>query len=62
MMAKVETLEAVKIPAKKTITREKSTKMMQSMMAVPKDSFVLPFRTDFKSKSDNNRALRPLKT
>jgi len=47
MMAKVETLEAVKIPAKKTVTREKSTKMMQSMMTVPKDSFVLPFRTDF---------------
>ena len=55
-------MEAVKIPAKKTVTREKSTKMMQSMMAVPKDSFVLPFRTDFKSKSDNKRALRPLKT
>merc|ERR1711908_261514 len=32
---------------KKMITREKSTKMMQSMMAVPKDSFVQPFRTDF---------------
>merc|ERR1711994_369408 len=49
MMAKVETLEAVKIPAKKTITREKKTTMIQNMMTVPKDSFVLPFRTDFKS-------------
>merc|ERR1712038_1362499 len=32
---------------KKMIRREKSTMMIQNMMAVPKDSFVLPFRTDF---------------
>merc|ERR1712038_1689160 len=61
MMTKVETLKAVKIPAKKTITREKKTTMIQNMMTVPKDSFVLPFRTDFISKSDNKRALRLLK-
>jgi len=44
MMETAETLEAVK----KTLTREKkSTTVMFNMMTVPKDSFVLPFRTDF---------------
>ena len=47
MMEMAETLEAVKT-VKKTLTREKkSTTVMFNMMTVPKDSFVLPFRTDF---------------
>merc|ERR550525_1165318 len=48
MMETAETLEAVKNPMKKTLTREKkSTTVMYKLMTVPKDSFVLPFRTDF---------------
>ena len=47
MMEMAETLEAVKTE-KKTLTREKkSTQVMYKLMTVPKDSFVLPFRTDF---------------
>merc|ERR1711990_1431053 len=47
MMEMAETLEAVKT-VKKTLTREKkSTTVMYKLMTVPKDSFVLPFRTDF---------------
>merc|ERR1712150_349314 len=48
MMETAETLEAVKKTVKKTLTREKkSTTVMYKLMTVPKDSFVLPFRTDF---------------
>ena len=48
MMETAETLEAVKKTVKKTLTREKkSTQVMYKLMTVPKDSFVLPFRTDF---------------
>merc|ERR1712062_366808 len=48
IMETAETLEAVKKTVKKTLTREKkSTQVMYKLMTVPKDSFVLPFRTDF---------------
>merc|ERR1712038_1843661 len=40
-------LKVMDLLTQKIITREKSTMVMQSMMTVPKDSFVLPFRTDF---------------
>merc|ERR1711953_1621893 len=47
LMEMAETLEAVKT-VKKTLTREKkSMQVMYKLMTVPKDSFVLPFRTDF---------------
>merc|ERR1711993_20415 len=50
IMETAETLEAVKKTVKKTLTREKkSTTVMYKLMTVPKDSFVLPFRTDFVS-------------
>merc|ERR1712150_456060 len=49
-----------RLTKKMMTSQKKSTQVMYKLMTVPKDSFVLPFRTDFISYSDSKRALRPL--
>merc|ERR1719242_2492808 len=36
-----------RLTKKMTTSQKKSTQVMYKLMTVPKDSFVLPFRTDF---------------